>query len=237
MNLNEASFYLNWPLRSGLVLEMESLADWGVAAEIFINNEYEAALKCATIDPLKRKLRILDLGANMGYFSLYAADYCIRHGLDFDILAVEANPQCVREMFARFRRQPTNQLVGKIDIRHGLIGYRSGTNKLQLDPEFHAKTWVNDNGTVEVAYLDLDKIITPGEEIDIIKLDIEGSEAHFAYTYSDSLLKRTNVVIAELHHTICNTEVVFNEFLWAGLNHQECLHGDKSILTTDIFWK
>src|SRR5580704_18272210 len=58
-------------LDSGIQVVMQGRSDWDVFAEIFVNREYDTAiLEALSASPADSPIWILDLGANVGYFSL-----------------------------------------------------------------------------------------------------------------------------------------------------------------------
>jgi hypothetical protein len=99
---------LTWQLPSGLHARVESLSDWVVYNEIFVDRVYDTAIEQALGSvPPDRPLRVLDLGAHVGYFSLRVADLVrLRPGARAAIVMVEAHPDTFEALTARWRVQP-----------------------------------------------------------------------------------------------------------------------------------
>lgn len=205
-NHSAKEFYVAWPMRSGLLLEFETSAEWTLCGELFINQEYREALDCTAEDAFfKKSVRILDLGCNVGYFTLMAANWAITTG-DWDsfyIEAIDANPKVTTIARERFRKQSKDYLVGNVALYTGAVGQRSGTARLQVE-DFHPQTRVAAEGNVEVPYLDLDKTLEPGD-IDLCKCDLEGSEQALIENYPD-LFGRIGVFVCEFHKTLVDIE-------------------------------
>ena len=65
------SLDIKWTLRSKLSIELHGLSDWVVFSDIFVNGEYDEAIEHTfSTMPSGEQVRILDLGANVGFFTL-----------------------------------------------------------------------------------------------------------------------------------------------------------------------
>ncbi|MEX2016311.1 MAG: hypothetical protein WD873_06700, partial [Candidatus Hydrogenedentales bacterium] len=100
---------------------------------------------------LPRVTRVLDVGANDGYFTFGCAAAFRRLGMRGSITAFEAQLRHVEELRASVAAQPTADI--SIDIVHGLVGRHSGGDRLALDD------WP-----------------AASREHTLIKLDVEGAE-------------------------------------------------------------
>src|SRR5262249_21874495 len=102
---------LTWELPSGLHLRVASygdlmICDWIIYNEIFVRGEYDQALSIALGSAADNDspLHIVDLGANVGFFTLHAVDRLRQRGRaseEFMITAVEGNERCIKEFQAR----------------------------------------------------------------------------------------------------------------------------------------
>lgn len=207
-------------LESGLQVLVKNQIDFFLFHEIFGTQEYEPMMSeiswWSTTHP-SRPLRLIDLGSNIGYFTLYVADKLSRRGIDFDIQAVEGSSTNLSEFADRLRGQTVPVLVDRVSFMSGLVGKRTGHGNLQ-EYIFHTMNCIvpdNRKPYNEVAYLDLDQALTPGP-IDLIKCDIEGSELEFLQNYPD-LLKRTQYFLFELHTEMCPAEACWGELRKAGM--------------------
>ena len=118
---------LTWQLPSGLHARVESLSDWVVYNEIFVDRVYDTAIEQALGGvPPDRPLRVLDLGAHVGYFSLRVADLVrLRPGARAAIVMVEAHPDTFEALTARWRVQPLDDRTEARLVR-GVAGVREG---------------------------------------------------------------------------------------------------------------
>lgn len=192
-------------LRSRLRVELKSRADWMLFNDIFVEGEYDRAISLVTAAPPEDPL-ILDLGANVGFFSLRFADRwlsAIGDRAPFRIAAVEGVPGLVREYDRRLSQPP---LMGRISSYCGLVGRRSGVAEVTA-PRFHvtgsigpSSRWVR---RFRVQYLDLEDLLNPRERIALLKCDVEGAEQEFLETYP-GLLERVDHAVFELHTQRCD---------------------------------
>src|SRR5215204_515491 len=192
-----------WKLKSGIDILVASDSDWFVYNEIFANKEYDTALLSLFSSKIK-DLLVLDLGANVGYFTLKIADELKQAGIEnFRIVAVEASPSNYSLLRSRMS-QPA--LKDKVKAYLGLAGYKSGFEIVMQSQHHygHSAFPANAKGkNVVVEYLDLEKVINDTDEISFLKCDIEGSEEVFIKEYS-SLLLRVKHAVFEFHAGDCN---------------------------------
>lgn len=192
-------------LGSSLRVELDSRADWMLFNDIFVEGEYDPAISLVTAAAPKDPL-VLDLGANVGFFSLRFADRWLSAFGDrtpFRIAAVEGVPRLVRE-YDRRLSQPA--LKGRISSHCGLVGQRSGVAEVTA-PRFHvtgsigpSSRWVK---RFRVQYLDLEHLLNPMERVALLKCDVEGAEQDFLDTYPE-LLERVDHAVFELHPERCD---------------------------------
>jgi FkbM family methyltransferase len=112
-------------------------------------------------------------------------------------------------------------LESRCDIVHGLVGKRSGSAVLRRGRSnlLEASTVTppsNETQGTEVPFIDLFDHLSPSTSIDILKVDIEGSEYDFVDNYG-SLLARTNLVAMEIHDVGRPIDHVFGALDAAGL--------------------
>ena len=68
---------------------------------------------------------------------------------------------------------------------------------------------VSDEGAVEVQGMSLYELLSASkfDTVDLMKLDIEGTEEAFLCE-NPELLKRVNILVVELHPNVCDTQKV-----------------------------
>ncbi len=196
-----------WRLLSGLNIIIENDSDWFVYNEIFVNKEYDEALRILLSQLREEEPLILDLGANVGYFTLKIADELIQSGRErFRILALEAAPDNHR---ALLRRMAQDRLNNKVTAVLGLAGYKTGAQRIHRSEQHYGHS--SSSGQPErnsslVNYVNIEEMLPDrNKRISFLKCDIEGSEEIFLREYSE-LMQRVELAVFEFHALECNVE-------------------------------
>lgn len=218
-----------WKLRSGIDVIVTNDSDWFVYNEIFANKEYDSAILLLLASKIKNPL-ILDLGANVGYFTLKVADELKQAGIEnFRVVAVEASPSNYTLLKNRMA-QPA--LKDKVKAYLGLAGYKSGSEAVIHSQQHYGHSVIPENTEGKMAvveYLNIEKLINDTDEISFLKCDIEGSEEIFIKEYL-TLLQRVAHAVFEFHAGECNVQHCREMLSAVGLI-------PKGIIKQDILYK
>lgn len=191
---------LDGALLSGLTFKIDKTSDWVVFQDIFVHRCYDKAIDLVFKGVLEQKFTCLDLGCNVGYFSLMLLDRLIREGLmQHQLHLVDGNGSCMQRCFDCFAEQPL--VKTPVLLSHGLIGKREGKANFISDKLLHACSRVAEEGD-PVPYFDLENVCNGGR-ISLIKCDIEGSELDLIENY-EALLRRTQFFLVEWHWRDCD---------------------------------
>ncbi|MGA9545019.1 MAG: FkbM family methyltransferase [Candidatus Sulfotelmatobacter sp.] len=199
---------LEHTLNSGLTLKVASKGEWWAYNEIFVDGEYDLPIQAALKASSAKPLVVLDLGANVGYFTFRVFDLIAQQHLGHilpDITMVEGSP----ETFAKLEERVRSQQLAAASVRmvNGLVGERTGSALIR-ESAVHVKASIIDvpaGGGVNVAFADLNALMTDKPEIDLLKCDVEGAELIFLENYGD-LLRKVRYAVFELHHNLCDTQ-------------------------------
>ena len=115
--------------------------------------------------------RVIDAGANMGYFSTLMA---LRVGDSGRVVAVEAHPRVAATLSANVAR---NDAIA-VDVWPAALSERAGTVRLAEPTDFRANTTGSEvvaEGGVQVPSVTIDDIVGDAA-VKLIKLDLEGHE-------------------------------------------------------------
>jgi FkbM family methyltransferase len=196
----------SWALRSGIVIRVLNYNDWMIYNDIFVDGEYNDALEHllgGTAD-LPRPVRVLDLGGNVGFFTLRLADAFLQQNRrEFEVVAVEGSPSTFGELQQRL--QANEELLGsRVRAVHGLAGERTGAAEIAENPSHGENTLFSEGGRRKsVPFVDLESLLQGWERIDLLKCDIEGAEELFLGNYPE-LLRRIDRAVFEFHHDKCD---------------------------------
>jgi len=190
--------------RSGRPYRMLPIAGVDLAVDVtdatgrlhyFHAEPYEPGLSRAIADRLKPGDVFIDVGANVGYFSLLAARLVAPGG---HVVAFEPDPQTVAAMR---RAVEANHLTGGIDIVNAAVADTGGTTQLFLSVDSVLSTTDPDRSpardqfaftrSIEVSQVTLDGWLAARPElrprIAAIKIDVEGTEADVLRGMRDTL--------------------------------------------------
>lgn len=189
-------------LRSGVQLELHDWQDLTTAWVVFYGNEY-------AIRPLDK--RIVDCGANIGAFSLL----CSVRLPEVHVVGIEPFPST----FKRFVRSiEENGFSSKISPLNAAVVGTSGTLFMDdaKDIASHSRKVGGAQG-IEVKGLTLEMILTQAgfDEVDLLKVDIEGAEYDLFAETPDAVLRQFKRIGLEYHGN-GNTAELFNKLQAAG---------------------
>ena len=238
LNFSYKYIDLKWTLQSGLVVNVKNYAEWVIYNDIFVDAEYDLPIHILLNSGLEnQELNIIDLGANVGFFTLRLADLLLKTNpsADFNVTLVEGSPSIYNELVSRLK---TQKVIAKhLNVVNGLVGKLSGKAKI-VEQDFHVMNTVsfdNQSKGVYVNFIDLNSLFPEDVKIDLLKCDIEGSELIFLENYKDFLL-RVKSAVFELHHDRCDTvrcrEILRN----AGLTNHKNIRIE-SDFSVDFFWR
>jgi FkbM family methyltransferase len=174
---------LRLPVRipTGRTMWLADIFELRVLSEVFVSRIYDlpALPESAT--------RILDLGANIGVASaFFAARYPTA-----EIVGYEADPVVAERARAHLRGLPAQIHAAAISDQHGQLALRRATGASWATGEY-----ISDGEPFMTPAVSLDEVI--GEQtVDILKMDIEGSE--YAAIKACSRMALVKVLIGEFH--------------------------------------
>lgn len=160
------------PLRSGARLRFD-LGDPLEAAMYF--DAFEYVTRRALLGPLRDGDVLLDIGANIGFFSLLALDRITPSG---KVIAVEPNPQ----LAARLRQYAAHYGAERLQVHECALGEQPGEVELFLPAdETHGHASLAPQGwdrfrAQRVRMAVLDELLRDEPKVTALKLDVEGAE-------------------------------------------------------------
>jgi len=229
---------LKTTLSSGVSLRVEDYADWIIYNEIFVNGEYRKAVEFSSSTiPNDRKANFVDLGANVGFFTLYLLDVLRRKQSqsEFCIKAVEGSPKIFSKLQSRLTGQARPH--ERVDLYNGLIGERSGSGTL-FEIGYHAMASMTPrrlSRSVSVPFLDFEGMCSDMDVIDLLKCDIEGAEEALLRNWKN-VLQKTRCAVFEFHPQNCDTEMCVTMLNDVGLSKREILRSAE-LSSVELFWR
>jgi FkbM family methyltransferase len=132
----------------------------------------------------------VDVGANIGVFSLYQV--MVNHAER--VIAFEPSP----EVFSRLAKNIEVNGIKNVRAVNAAVGDEPGTLSF-AESRMSANGRVSETGTLKVPCVRLDDELRDVPSIDILKIDTEGYETHVLRGASETL-KKTERIALELHY-------------------------------------
>ena len=197
-NLKSKYFHelgLSLPLDNGYWAHLMEIDSYNSFSEIFIQQEYKDFL------PKSDLLKVIDLGAHYGYFSLWLQSKIASDVLQS--LLIEPSLHCRRSL-DNLIAQP--KLSGRFKYIHGAIGRPTCDKVNFFERPFMAGSSFdlsNNENSYSVNILKVEEILQfMRPPYDLIKCDIEGSEWDLISHYSE-ILQNSKYLLMEWHSWHC----------------------------------
>ncbi len=139
---------------------------------------------------LGRPQCVVDVGANIGTFSLYQA--MVKHAEQ--VVAFEPSPNT----FSRLAKNVEINGLKNVRILNVAVGDKSGFLSF-TEGRMSINSHVRESGTLKVPCVRLDDELTTFPSVDILKIDTEGYEIPVLRGASETL-KKTQRIVFELHY-------------------------------------
>ena len=213
---------------SGLRYRVRFLESVLIADELFSRKIYGEAFDHKVVKTF------IDLGSNVGYFSVFAADHTKNR--DLIGLVVDGNENMARESKWHVEENGLPHVI----VKHGVVGFPRGTKEATffvnppnvassaqqvLNPDIPAK---GDSKPVSVPAIDVFaewQKIAGDRRIDLMKVDIEGFEANFIENSREALALTDRLVI-EWHKWVNQRDVIDALLSEQGLKLQKIISED-----------
>ncbi len=178
-------------LRNGIVIELRpGTSDWWIFLEVFLFEHYSTCY-----DQLRRSSFVLDIGANAGFFSLLATNM----NPSVFVAAFEPFPNNYTQLQRNLRMNSKARVVATPEAVSDL----SGNSLIHFTPGDESGCSLRHPGsqTVTVDVMGIQDVYAryPNTDIDLLKMDCEGSEYPIIKAMSAATLQRTKSIIMEYH--------------------------------------
>jgi FkbM family methyltransferase len=210
---------------SGVQVLIRDLENFYTVEEIFHREVYQEAFR----EPVRT---FIDLGANCGYFSCYAAHKARLRGEGVLGLAVEANPYLIETI----RENLSLNQLRDIHAIHAMAGRKDHqeTGTLQISDSHTSSSqfgthpqgkWKAFGQSIQVPYISLRETWQQRfgqEQVDLLKVDIEGSEL-LLFQEADNILPLCQNVVVEVHKWLVDRDEIVQILGRHGLRYEKSL--------------
>jgi len=181
-----------------------NLDDHAISRPILVKGQYEQNVTKVFLQYLKPDIRFLDIGANLGYYSLLVASQCPEAKIysfepdrqNFHLFTTSIIYNQFQHLISPYRLAVSNQdktIVLSNLGNQGNYGARFTANTEEdLRPHVHGKNPYYE----EIVAVSLDEFL-PEIQLDVVKIDIEGHEPFAIQGMIKLLQKNRPVIFAE----------------------------------------
>jgi FkbM family methyltransferase len=167
------------------------LDDWAVGARIAVKRRYEQNVAKVFCSCLRPDSVVVDVGANIGYYSLLSAANIGDQG---KVIAFEPDGDNCALLEMSVKRNSFKNVT----IHCAAVADRNGTAALVMDDSNGRIELVSDFADApQVELVTLDQALGNESRIDLIKLDVEGAEALALGGMKEILRRHRPVIISE----------------------------------------
>ncbi len=171
------------------------VSDW-LGRHVYVTGEYEPATTKLIKNLLAAGGTFVDIGANVGYFTLLAAKCVGRSGRVFSF---EPVPQLRRRLDRNLR---LNHL-GDCEVYGVAVSNAEGTCEFHVGPCGHSgvsgmRALHDASATITVHTNTLDNMLPADVDVSLVKIDVEGAECHVLEGMQDSLARSQPDIILEI---------------------------------------
>jgi FkbM family methyltransferase len=176
-----------------------NLSDEVVSATLLAYRKYEVLETALMKSLVKPGFHALDIGANIGFFSVLLGDLV---GPEGRVAAFEPEPNNARLLAKNVRDR---NLTSVVTVVQAAVGEAAGSAMLFLDTNNmgdHRLYRVDESGSsptqrqsVDVAVVRVDDVVASWPRVDFIKMDIQGFELHAIRGMSATLSRNPGVVM------------------------------------------
>lgn len=162
---------------------------------IFLYGVYEPFILDIISKYLQSGMTYIDIGANIGQHSMYAASIVGKHG---KVYAYEPIPKVYEQLKSSSK---ANEYDNIIHAHNYALGEKESTELLNISKDIGGSSLVNQNNDAEEK---IQVVIKKGDDqlltlysVDMIKIDVEGYELEVLLGIKDTLLKHHPVLLLE----------------------------------------
>lgn len=184
--------------RSGITLQCPPEVNLNfLFHEVWVNKIY-----CPPGYEIKKNDTVIDIGANIGVFAIYAAT----RSKDVNVLAFEPFPDNADWL----RKNVSQSRLPNIKVYQQAVAGVTEERKLQMSDSWmkHALSetdkevadFPEKNGqSIKVQCVEFDNVLKDVPKCDLLKIDCEGSEYEILYSSSPETLKKIQKIVGEFH--------------------------------------
>jgi FkbM family methyltransferase len=156
------------------------MSDTAVSRSIFLTGRWEPEIEIGILSRIRPDSVFLDVGANIGWFTLLVGDFIARANVGGQVIAIEANPSLVPYLSASV---VDSGLINFVSIKPYAVSSNNGVVQMSASSTGNiggfgvSKFLLNKSSTRNIIpTVTLDDLLVDLNRLDLVKMDIEGAE-------------------------------------------------------------
>jgi len=167
------------------------LDDWAVGARIAVRRRYEPHVSRAFEHLLRPGAVVVDVGANVGYYTLLAASRVGSTGQVFAFEPGSSSCRLIEQSAAMNEFRNVRVFECAASDAEGLVGYGMDDSNGRISHEDVATS------AVQVRAVTLDRALADVRKVDVIKVDVEGAEARVLRGATELVRRDRPAIVSE----------------------------------------
>jgi FkbM family methyltransferase len=170
--------------------------DRGISQELMYRGTHEPLSTKILLENVHEGMRIVDIGANLGYFALQEAKAVGPKGIVYAIEPVPSNWFLLKQNVA------LNEL-GNVEVYNLAIGDKDGVLDMFMSGGSNwgsaLRTTLNSDRKITVHCQRLDTLLKDKGKVDLVRMDVEGYESNVVDGMTETLKQKELMLFIELH--------------------------------------
>ncbi|AIA31694.1 FkbM family methyltransferase [Leptospirillum ferriphilum] len=191
LECNDQEKWILAPLPDGSLIYID-LMDCGVSRNILFGVHEKTETELIR-SHLSEGSVFIDIGANIGWFTIQAARWVGKTG---NVFSFEPRPST----FVHLTKSIEINGLGNVTAFNMALSDEKGTAKL-ISPEGHkspGSSYLGSGDGIPVSLVKLDDIIPPLKRLDLIKMDVEGWEPNVIKGATQTIRKLKPIILSEI---------------------------------------
>lgn len=173
----------------------------------YLEGDYEAPVEQVLLSNLRSGTAFYDVGAHIGVFSLIAARNLGTQGSVFAFEPDPSNVRRIREHIARNQLDAIRIIPKAVSSTDGHLRFQRASFHSSMNRGVLVQDASTEGSTIEVESITLDAVAREHASPNLIKIDVEGSEAAVLQGSEEIFRSAKPRLVCEIHHEQASTDV------------------------------
>jgi FkbM family methyltransferase len=196
--IQQLALFIYFLLYSSKLIQLNLVDTIYIKLYLFYKSKIESYDLEFLKDYLKGTITVVDVGSNVGYFTISIAKYLDKTS---KILSIEPSEQNITRMKKVLQRRT---IVQKIEIVNAGASDSNGVGYLKIDPKNPSNHQISSakKGCIEIKLLTLDSICSGIGDISLVKIDVQGHELKVLKGADKLIAEQLPILLIEIDNRI-----------------------------------